>query len=567
MSARRGADLLCDALVAAGTRCVFGLPGTQNIGLFDALRRAPLRTIVATHELSASMMANGHYRASGRAGVVVTIPGPGFTFALTGLAEAFLDSAAVVHLVGAGWREGDAPLRLQALDQAAVAAPLVKACLRLDDVADIPAVVAQAFATALSGEPGPVLLEVARHVLDDAAAPAPAPTAGAASAPRLDAVTLAVVVAATVAARRCVLFLGQGCAAARVAATALAERLGAAVVTTTSGRGCVAEDHPLSLGFELGGTGSATLNALLDAADLVLAFGVKFSHNGSRGFALRIDRDKLVHVDASPAVLAASRYPARIAACADAPSALQQLLDALPATRADTHRFGDADIAQWRQRGRAETLAGQVEPNVAGSRAADFFAALERTLPADAVLVTDSGQHQMLAREHLRVRAPRGLMVPTNLQSMGFGIGAAIGACVAGRRAVALVGDGGLAMSGLELLAAVRDGIDLVVIVFVDGAYGMIRAQQLAASGRAFGTTLAALDGGLFAAAIGATCLRVGDDAQAVLREAFASRGVVIVEVPLHDSANMHWSRAKGMARRALGPGLLQRLRHWRRRP
>jgi len=567
MSERRGADLLCDALAAAGARCVFGLPGTQNIALFDALRRSPLRTIVATHELSAAMMANGHYRATGRPGVLVTIPGPGFTFALTGLAEAFLDSVALVHVVGTGLRDGDAPFRLQALDQAAAAAPLTKARLRLDDAADIEAVVAQAFALALAGEPGPVLLEVARHVLDDAAPAARSPVTVAAPAPRLDDATLAAIADAVGAARRCVLFLGQGCADASDTATALAGRLGAAVVTTTSGRGCVAEDHPLSLGFEFGGVGCATLNALVDDADLVLAIGVKFSHNGSRGFALRIARDKLVRIDASPAVLAAGCYPARIAACADAPTALNQLLAALPAARDGAPRFGEADIAQWRQRGRAETLAAQVEPNVAGAGAAAFFAALERVLPTDAVLLTDSGQHQMLARDHFRVRSPRGLVVPTNLQSMGFGIGAAIGASVAGRRAVALVGDGGFAMSGLELLAAVRDGIDVIVIVFVDHAYGMIRAQQLAASGHAFGTRLARFELDAFAASIGAAYLRVDADAEATLRKALATRGVVVVEVPLHDSAGMHWMRAKGIARGWLGPGLRRHLHRNRSTP
>ena len=567
MSARRGADLLCDALVAAGARCVFGLPGTQNIALFDALGRSPLRTIVATHELSASMMANGHYRASGRPGVLVTIPGPGFTFALTGLAEAALDSVALVHVVGEGARDGDPPFRLQALDQAAVAAPLTKARLRIDDAADIDAAVAAAFATALAGEPGPVLLEVARHVLDDEAPPRRAAVAAVAAPARLDETTLAAIVAAATAARRCVLFLGQGCADARDAATGLAERLGAAVVTTTSGRGCVDEAHPLSLGFELGGVGAATLNALVETADLVLAIGVKFSHNGSRGFALRIARDRLVHVDASRSVLDAGNCPARIAACADAPTALRQLLDALPAARDAAQRFDTAEIAEWRRRGRAETLAAAIEPKVAGSAeasAAAFFAALERTMPPEAVLLTDSGQHQMLARAHFRVRASRGLVVPTNLQSMGFGIGAAIGAAVAGRRAVALVGDGGLAMSGLELLAAVRDGIDLVAIVFVDHAYGMIRTQQLAASGRTFGTALPAFELEPFAASIGAAYARVGDDAEASLREVFATHGVVIVEVPLRDGADMHWMRAKGVARRLLGPALRRRLRKHR---
>ena len=118
-----GAERLCRALESLGVSTVFGLPGTQNVALFEALRTSRLRTIVATHELGASFMANGYARASGRPGVLVTIPGPGFSYSLTGLAEAFLDSVPLVALVG---KPAEAPGRrfqFQALDQRAVAAP------------------------------------------------------------------------------------------------------------------------------------------------------------------------------------------------------------------------------------------------------------------------------------------------------------------------------------------------------------------------------------------------------------------------------------------------------------
>ena len=113
-----GAELVCATLARAGVDCVFGLPGTQTTGLYEALRRAPLRSIVATHELSAAMMANGYYRASGRLAALLTIPGPGFTWALTGLAEASLDSAALLHLTMQPARAPGRQFQLQALDQA-----------------------------------------------------------------------------------------------------------------------------------------------------------------------------------------------------------------------------------------------------------------------------------------------------------------------------------------------------------------------------------------------------------------------------------------------------------------
>ena len=301
-SIRSGAELACDVLQQLGVAHVFGLPGTQNVSIYEALRRSTLRTVVATHELSATMMANGYYRSSGRLAALVTIPGPGFTWALTGLAEASLDSAALLHLVGEPPRAPGTCFQLQAIDQPAIARPLVKAVHRIGRFDEIGPVLAAAHAQALAGEPGPVLVQIARVALEARAVAPSFPTA-AADTPVTDAVALEPVIRAVAAARRCVILAGQGCHGAADLLVRLAERLSAAVVTTTSGRGAVAEDHPMSLGFELAGTGAGTLNALIATSDLVLAIGCKFSHNGSRGFGLHLQADKLIHIDAAPEVL------------------------------------------------------------------------------------------------------------------------------------------------------------------------------------------------------------------------------------------------------------------------
>ena len=119
----KGAERLCAGLEGLSVDTVFGLPGSQNVALFDALRTSKLRTVVATHELAASFMANGYARASGRPGVLVTIPGPGFTYALTGLAEAFLDSTPLLHILGQPPAVGDRRFQLQALDQRSILSP------------------------------------------------------------------------------------------------------------------------------------------------------------------------------------------------------------------------------------------------------------------------------------------------------------------------------------------------------------------------------------------------------------------------------------------------------------
>jgi len=510
------------------------------------------------------MMANGYYRASGRIAALVTIPGPGFTWALTGITEATLDSAALIHLVGQPATQPGRAFQLQAIDQAAIAHPLVRAVHRIDEASQASGVMARACADAQSGEPGPVLVHVARVALDGR--PAVPDVVDVPTKPSLDGDAVAAAAVMLSAAPRCVIFAGQGCQHVPEQIARLAERLAAPVATTTSGRGVLAEDHPLSLGFEFAGNGAVVLNELIAASDRVLAIGCKFSHNGARGFALRIPEEKLIHVDTAAHVLGAN-YPARIAVHAEAGEFLRALLERLGTAAASPQGFAPEMLARLRDRARAESVGDLIEPRihgVASGKPADFFAALRAAMPRASVLVTDSGMHQMLARAHFRVLCPRGLIVPTNLQSMGFGIGAAIGACIAdpARPVVALIGDGGLAMSGLELLTAVRERLRLTVIVFVDGAYGLIRYQQLAATGRTFATDIVPPDAAALAESVGARHVRVEGDAEGVLREAIGSGAVTIVEVGVGDTLPMHWMRAKSIARGMAGT----RARAWLRR-
>ncbi|HEY6985686.1 MAG TPA: thiamine pyrophosphate-binding protein [Rhodanobacteraceae bacterium] len=568
MSASNGAQAICDALLSAGVECVFGLPGTQNVSLFEALRTSRLRTVVATHELSASMMANGYYRASGRLAALVTIPGPGFTWALTGITEATLDSAALVHLVGLPATQPGHAFQLQAIDQTAIATPLVRSVHRIDDASQASRVIARACTDARSGEPGPVLVHISRAALEGGpVSDVDVETPPAARPVDVDAVGATAAMLSS--AKRCVLFAGQGCQHVPERIVRLAERLAAPVVTTTSGRGVVAEDHPLSFGFEFAGNGAAVLNELVAASDAVLAIGCKFSHNGSRGFAVRIPQEKLIHVDAAAHVLGAN-YPARVAVHADAGAFVDALLERLGIAGAPSG-FEPDELARLRERARSESVGDLIEPRihcVVSGKPADFFAALRDAMPRESVLVTDSGMHQMLARAHFRVLCPRGLMVPTNLQSMGFGIGAAIGACIAdpARPVVALIGDGGLAMSGLELMTAVRERLRLTVIVFVDGAYGLIRYQQLAVTGRTFATEIAPPDVAALADAVGARHVRLDGNAATVLREAIGSDIVTIVEVVVGDTLPMQVMRAKAIARGVAGPRARSWLKRLRRR-
>jgi acetolactate synthase-1/2/3 large subunit len=516
--------------------------------------------------MGAAFMAGGYSRASGRTGVLTTIPGPGFTYALTGLAEARLDSTPILYLVGQPARRPGSRFQLQALDQAAIAAPLVKTRLDVDRAEDLPGAVEEGLRLATSDEPGPVMVHYDPAVLS-AEASGPLSARPGESGTVVEGVSEALALLAP--ARRIVILAGQGAVGAASQVRRLAEGLGAAVVSTTSARGILPEDHPLVLPSDLRGAGA--LNELLASSDLILALGVKFSHNGALGFQLRLPQDRLVHVDASPGSLGAN-YPARLLIRADLSAWTDRLLGGLvPARAAPAWEPGELD--RWRARIEQGSVF-PVEPRVAGGAAAAFFAALRAALPREACLVTDSGLHEMLARRHYPVLAPRGLIVPTDFQSMGFGLPAAIGARLAAPdRPVALVtGDGGLAMCGLELLTAARERLALPVVVFNDGRYGLIRLDQIRQHGHTFGVDLPEFDLAGLAAATGAGYASVGragdDDLGTVIRRALAAPGPTVVDVPVGDSTAMRRARVKaqvrGTGRRLLGRRLVDWLKRLR---
>jgi acetolactate synthase-1/2/3 large subunit len=556
---------------------VFGLPGTQNVDLFEALRRSRLRTVLATHELAASFMANGYARASGDVGVLFTIPGPGFTWALTGLAEARLDSAPLLHVVGQPARGPGRRFQHQAIPQHAMVAPLVKRVVAVEDVAALAEGVAEAWRTALEGEPGPVVLHLAPGVVGAEIAstaeramtgqPAAGPSAGQGDPPQWHEALRRRVAAA----RRPLLFVGQGAAGAAGLVRQVAEELGVPVASTLSGRGVLPEDHDWSLAYESLRSGVGPMNELLAGCDLVLAVGCKLGHSGSAGFGLALARDVLVHADTSADVLGAN-YEAGLAIHASAQAVLDVVRQAV-AGRARSTDWTTDEVADWRSRLRGHPP--DTEPRVHGlspGTAAALFGLLRRHLARDALVLTDSGLHQYLVRRHFEVLAPRGLITPADFQSMGYGLPATIGAALAcpERPVVAVIGDGGLAMSAMELLTAVREAIPLTLIVFNDGQLNLIRHQQVRDWGHTHAVRLLNPDMAALAASMGADYRLLDDDPDAALAEALASSRPVLVEVRLGDAPSFRALQARSLARsgvrRLLGPELLGRLRRLLRR-
>jgi acetolactate synthase-1/2/3 large subunit len=571
-SEKSGAAAICAALKAAGVEAVFGVPGTQTIPFYEALRKASIPAVTATHELAATFMAQGHFRASGRLAAVSAIPGPGFAFALAALPESSLDSAALVLLTGQPPVCPQGRRRSQSIDQATMAGPVVKGVFDVADARQAGQVVRRACALATDGEPGPVLVQVAANVwnaqagTDDASGGTPV-----ASLCQSDEEALSRAVAFVSTADRVLFYVGQGAASASGDLRRLIDAMCAIVATTPSGRGILPESDARLLPFDATGD-LAAFNAIAAGCDAIVVLGAAMAENGSAGFGIEFPADRLVRVDISAAVLSAppaARFSVRVSSAGFVDALLGALKE--DGRRRQCRGFDASAARTLRARLIDRRVGGPSDARIGGQSAQAFFAALRRGLPADGCLVLDSGMHQLLARRHFVALQPRGLLFPTDFQSMAFGLPAAIGAKVAqpDRAVVALIGDGGFAMSGLELRTAARLKLSLPVIVFDDGALGLIRLDQLLSTGHAHGTEIGHLDYESMAAALNCAYARASaGDIEQQLAAALQRKGPTLIAVAVGDApalARVRRKRVFSQALRAvLGPKLVEKLRRLR---
>lgn len=557
-----GGSIVCATLERLGVDTIFGVPGSENLSIFEALRQSSLRTVLATNEMAATFMANGYFRASGKVAAVTTIHGPGFTYALTGLAEAAHDSAALLHITAVLQNRPRREFQLQRIDQETIAAPIVKEYYKVRDASLIRKTMTDAYARSVTGEPGPVVIEIDYSALRnkaDFSTDDPIPVADKIS-PKYK--PLNDVVELLAGSGKVTILAGQGASDAPEQLRNLAEFLNAPVVTTSSGRGVLPEDHRLSFDVDFSVGYIKQVNKLVEQSDLILALGCKFSHNGSSGFELHLPPEKLIHVDSSTEVLSAN-YPARLLIEADVGLFLDDLWEQRHQFEDRPPGFKEADLKKWKASLQIAKLKGvYCEPKIKEAKDVNwsrFFEILTATLPETACVVTDTGFHQTLVRNYIRIKSARGLVMPSDFQSMGFGIPAAIGAKISSpeREVAAIVGDGCFAISGMELITAVRENLDLTVIVFNDGNLGSIRLMQIARFGHEYSVNLHNPDYAKFAESLGATYFLFRDNPKAVLEKCLQTSGVKLLEVRLKDSLKMKGLPGKSIIRRNIKESFL----------
>jgi len=526
-----GGEAIVDALLRHGVRHVFGIPGVQTYGLFDALQRAGdrIRTIGARHEQTAAYMAFGYARSSGREGVYSVVPGPGVLNTAAALCSAYGGSAPVLCVTGQVPSEfiGSGMGHLHELpDQLGTLRTFVKWAARIAHPAEAPRLVADAFAQMRIGRPRPVALEMPWDVFGASAPVQPIDPPASYPKPEPDADAIARAAELLTGARNPMIMTGSGAQHASVEVRALAELLQAPAVPWRGGRGVVAEDTPLGLDCASG-------FRRWDDTDVVIGIGSRMELQWFRWPAPARGMPKIVLIDIDPAQLARLRPQVGIVADArDATAALVAELGRRGHRAASRHD----EFASLKRR-TAEAVR-EIRPHV------DYLRAIRAALPRDGFFVEEICQTGFSSYFGFPVYEPRSFVTCGYQGTLGFGYPTALGVKVANpdKPVVSIAGDGGFLFGVQELATAAQHDIAVVAIVFDNGAFGnVMRDQEQRYGGRVIGSELRNPDFVALAESFGVTGWRAQspDELGALAKKAIDLDRPVLIHVPVDRAAEV----------------------------
>ena len=485
-----GAQIIAEYLVRQGVTHAAGIPGHGIWTLTDALLdRSEIRTVQVMHEQSAVHLADGFQRASGHPMLAFTSIGPGATNTVIGMATAYVDATAVALVTGSThtYMRGHGVLqeleRRHAADNPRIFEPIVKEWWQPSRVDELPFVLHRAWNAMTTGRPGPVLLDVPMDVqAATGEVRIPDPEAREARGrPRPDATEVERAAALLAGAKRPVIVAGGGVIGADATAEllALAERLGAPVVTTWNGKGAIDETHPLA-GQTIGDTGSTIGNALSAGADVILSVGCRFvdwsASSWRAGVTFAIPPTRLIQLDIDPREIG-KNYPVSVPLLGDARAGLVDLLEALgPGAPSTTYGEEIAELRRaWQKQ--VEVLSASDAAPMTMARAVREVQAASRD---DAIVVTGAGLPQGMVKQRWVVRRPRTHLTSGGFSTMGFTLPAAIGAQLAhpDAQVLAVCGDGDFLQTMQELQAAALLDTPVCTVVLDNSGWISIKGGQ-----------------------------------------------------------------------------------------
>ncbi|WGS01495.1 thiamine pyrophosphate-binding protein [Bradyrhizobium sp. ISRA443] len=534
MTSTSGGEAIVNGLVGHGVDTVFGLPGAQIYGLFDAFHQAQLKVIGARHEQACGYMAFGYARSSGRPGVFSVVPGPGVLNASAALLTAFGCNEPVLCLTGQVPTQflGKGRGHLHEMpDQLATLRTFVKWADRIEYPDNAPAMVSRAFQEMLSGRRGPASLEMPWDVFTQRAQVAAVKPFDPLPAPQPDPVRIKAAADLIAGSKAPMIFVGSGAIDAREEILELAEMIDAPVVAFRSGRGIVSNAHELGLTM-------AAAYKLWPKTDLMIGIGTRLELPTMSRWPYRPDGLKCVRIDIDPVEM--RRWPADAAVISDAKAGTADLVAAV--RKAGYSKTSGRRAAIREATAAAEHEIQRIQPQMA------YLKILREVLPANAIVTDELSQVGFASWYGFPIYEPRTFVTSGYQGTLGSGFPTALGAKVANpnKPVVAITGDGGFMFGVQELATAVQFKIGVVTLVFNNNAYGNVRRDQRERfDGRVVASDLVNPDFVKLAGSfdVGAARVTSPDHFRPVLEKALADGGpyVISVEVPT-DSEISPWA-------------------------
>ncbi|MBM3517630.1 MAG: acetolactate synthase large subunit [Alphaproteobacteria bacterium] len=547
----KASDLFVRCLEAEGVTHIFGIPGEENADVMISLLDSPIKFVLCRHEQAAAFMADTYGRLTGKAGVCLATLGPGATNLVTGVADANMDRAPVVAIIG---QAGTGRLHKEShqnMDAIAMFRPITKWATTISNPRNIPEVTRKAFKLAESEKPGATLIELPEDLAEHDTSGTPI-AAYRTRRPAADHKAVAKAIDVIAAAKRPIILSGNGAVRKRAARQLrrLAEKTGIPVVNTFMGKGAVSRRDPHCV-FTVGLQARDHITHAMDACDVVIAVGydlVEYSPehwNKSEG-------KKIVHVDFWPAEVDES-YPVAVDVVGDIADALWQMNEEINRRYDSEGKLPLFDIGSWAKVRQTilDDFAMEKDDGSFPMKPQKILWDVRGALGPSDILLSDVGAHKMWISRYYQCDEPNTCLISNGFCSMGFALPGAIGAKIAhpDRRVLAINGDAGFLMNFQDIETAARLNLNIVVMVWVDGEYGLIKwKQQNTFKGRHSELAFTNPDFELLARSFGCwgKTLTAPDQLKPALADAFKQEGPAIIAVPVDYGENMKLTKRLG---------------------
>ena len=532
MAELNGSQILVECLKEQGVDTIFGYPGGAVLNLYDELYRHQdeIKHILTSHEQGAAHAADGYARATGKVGVCLATSGPGATNLVTGIANAYMDSVPMVAITGNVGTNLLGKDSFQEVDIAGVTMPITKHNFIVKDVKKLAKTIRRAFKIAASGRPGPVLVDITKDVTANKCEYKKEDIKKADKAKKEKSFTEKELDKATEMiskAKRPVIFLGGGAiiSEAHKEIKALVNLMDAPVCDSLMGKGAFDGTDKRYMGM-IGMHGTKTANFSVTECDLLVVLGARFSDRVTGNTKSFAKRAKILHIDIDPAEIN-KNVKVDLSIEGDVKDVLKELNKKLTKQTHDEWMEHIAEMqAKYPLRYHENELTGPY-----------FIEELYRLTKGDAIISTEVGQHQMWAAQFYKYSKPRTLLTSGGLGTMGYGLGASIGAQIGlpNKQVINLAGDGCFRMNMNELATAAHYNVPIIEVVFNNNVLGMVRQWQTLFYGKRYSQTLLSqdIDYVKLAESMNIKAFRVTkkDEVDEVIKKALKAKGPVFIEV------------------------------------